>query len=86
MFEGTAGQVVSIEMNQHDSMLNPYLLLWGPDGAMLTRDNDSGGDHDALIDHFFLAETGPYAIIALGFRNAPAGAYTLTLVHTAVRR
>jgi tetratricopeptide (TPR) repeat protein len=86
MFEGTAGQVISIEMNQHDSMLNPYLLLWGPDGAMLTRDNDSGGDRDALIDHFFLAETGTYSIVALGFRDASAGAYTLTLIHATVQR
>ena len=84
MFEGKAGQVVSIAMNKHASMLNPYVLLWGPDGAMLTRDNDSGGGRDARIDHFILPETGTYAIIALGFRDANAGAYTLTLIHTTV--
>jgi len=33
MFEGTAGQVVSIEMNAHDSMPDPYVNLWGPGGA-----------------------------------------------------
>lgn len=62
-FNGTAGQTVTIEGNAAGGdATDPRLNLLGPDGTLLTGDDDSGQDANALISSFTLPATGQYTI------------------------
>jgi hypothetical protein len=76
-FFGEAGDVVTIAMNSTD--FDAYLELYGPDEAELTRDDDSGGNLNALIGAFPLPVDGTYTIVARSFSSSAEGAYTLEL-------
>jgi len=80
MFEGAAGQVVTITMSGDDGTLDAYLTLLSPDGAVLVTDDDGGGGTNSMIGRFLLPETGVYMIVASGYRGYSVGAYTLTLI------
>lgn len=69
-FQGTAGDLVTITMQQtdRDSILDPYLILLGQAGAVYAVNDDSEDDKDpafasAIVD-FELPETGSYFIVA----------------------
>jgi tetratricopeptide (TPR) repeat protein len=79
IFEGTAGEVITIKMSEDGSMLDTYLTLLGPDGAMLITDDDGGDGSNSMVRGFVLPETGTYTIVAGGSRDS-AGAYELTLL------
>lgn len=85
-FEGQAGQIVSIAMDVYDqSTLDPYLVLLGPDGSEIARDDDSGGGTNpvtALIVTELPAD-GVYTIHMTSPPNSPFidyfGYFLLTL-------
>lgn len=67
VFQGTSGDWIHIEMIQRpdDSMLDPYLVLMGPDGAVLMSDDDSGEVLLAAhIERHQLPQDGPYLVLA----------------------
>lgn len=81
-FFGTAGDVITIELNSDD--FDPKFSLLGPDGNVLVEDDDSGPGLNALVEEFTLPVDGNYTVVADGFRG-PAGdrqlfgAYTLVV-------
>jgi Metallo-peptidase family M12/Calx-beta domain/Bacterial pre-peptidase C-terminal domain len=68
-FNGNAGQRVVISASQGSFSLDPYLYLIGPDGYVLTQDDDSQNDG-------VLPEPGPGARIPTG-SGGGAGSFTL---------
>jgi len=76
-FTGSAGDVVTIALESDD--FDTYLELFGPDGALLVSDDDSGGNLNSLIDGFTLPASGEYSIAARGFSPTARGVYTLEL-------
>ncbi len=66
-FQGSAGDLVSVAMVQVDEEgeLDPYLLLFAPDGELLASDDDSGSVFlSALIDSVELPSDGTYLVLA----------------------
>jgi len=76
-FEGSVGQIISIAMDEDDGTLDTWLTLLGPDGTILSTDDDSGDNTNSLIHNFALSENGSYTILPVGY--SPTGAYTLLL-------
>ncbi|MFN2511686.1 MAG: Calx-beta domain-containing protein [Pyrinomonadaceae bacterium] len=80
-FNGTTGQQVSITLDSVD--FDAYLYLIGPDGSLVSTDDDSGGGTDARIPSeggfITLPTNGTYTIYATSFDAEETGAYTLTL-------
>ncbi|MGD1904749.1 MAG: CHAT domain-containing protein [Leptolyngbyaceae cyanobacterium] len=74
-FEGTAGEVVRIDMTSAE--FDAYLILFGPGGGRITQDNSSGGGTNARIV-ITLPTTGTYQIAANAYRAGETGQYTLT--------
>jgi hypothetical protein len=81
-FEGSEGDVVTIAMRALDEDLDSYLVLYGPDGQLLTEDDDSGEDLDALIEYYELVADGTYRIVAQGAVYGATGTYELALERT----
>jgi hypothetical protein len=79
MFEGQEGEVVSVSMQAADDVLDCYLELYGPEGAFLTADDDSGVWYDALIEYYTLPADGVYSVVTRGGEFGATGTYTLTL-------
>jgi alpha-tubulin suppressor-like RCC1 family protein len=77
-FGGTAGQSVRIDMASYE--LDSYLILQGPNGAELSRNDDGGGRLNAQITQT-LPANGTYRILAVSFRTGGAmfGDYTLSV-------
>jgi LysM domain len=79
-FNGTAGDVVTINLANTNSSLNPWVDLRGPDGRLLkANDNMSETDQDSLVCNRALPVTGLYTIVARARHNESAGSFTLTL-------
>ena len=47
--------------------INPYLVLLGPDGTVVAKDDDSGEGTNARIEHLTLPQSGVYTIRATGY-------------------
>jgi hypothetical protein len=95
VFEGQAGDVVTITMRALDgASLDPTLILLRPDGA-LARENDDAaaagtneiGQLDSQIVEYELREDGTYTIVATRFGGSDEvggeGRYELSLVEGA---
>ncbi len=80
-FTGSEGDVVTIAMGALDDSLDCYLELYGPDGQLLTEDDDSGRDLDALIEFYQLPADGTYRVVALD-AILEGGTYELSLEQT----
>jgi hypothetical protein len=76
-FQGSAGQLINVVMMGEEEGLDPYLLLFGPDGNRLEVDNDSGRERNAWIK-LQLSQDGTYVIEASGHKETE-GSYTLSL-------
>lgn len=65
-FWGTEGDQVTIRMNRaEDSLVDPYLILFGPDGEILGVDDDGGSVvRDALISEVELPADDMYLVLA----------------------
>lgn len=59
------------------ALSDPLLVLYGPGGEELARDDDSGGGLNAHLE-FTAPETAQYFVEARGFGEDAVGAYTLT--------
>jgi hypothetical protein len=83
VFDGQAGQVVTIGMQARNGTLDPVLYLLDQGSVQIAENDDAGTDtRDALISEFTLPEDGRYIIIATHFGAAhgvTSGDYTLTL-------
>ncbi len=81
-FDGAEGYVVNVAMDATDGALDCYLELYGPDGLLLTTDDDSGVEYNALIEYYTLPVEGTYRVVARGGEFGVTGAYALTLAQT----
>jgi hypothetical protein len=82
IFEGAAGDRVTVKMEAVSGDLDSHLLLMDARNETLTSDDDGAGAHNALIAGFRLPDSGTYTLIASRAgerRGVTAGAYTLTL-------
>jgi hypothetical protein len=78
LFQGDAGQVISIVLTSLEDQLDVILALQGPDGRVLAeRDEGFAGDAEVLVG-FELPVSGEYAILVRGF-GGHGGAYSLSL-------
>jgi thiol-disulfide isomerase/thioredoxin len=87
-FDGSAGDVVTIRMfNVTGTQLDTLLILQGPDGGELARNDDmSNVSSNSLIEEFTLPQDGQYTIIATRYNGAEGetvGIYQLLLRLTA---
>jgi hypothetical protein len=77
-FEGEAGREISVQVEATgDSIFDPYVELYSPNGILLASDDDSGEGTDAFIRQVTLPETGTYYILISALSGS--GDFTLTL-------
>jgi cobalamin biosynthesis Co2+ chelatase CbiK len=76
-FRASAGDRVTIDMVS--DAFDTYLILIGPDGAEVARDDDSGDGFNARIENVALPQSGIYTIVARGWLLSASGPYDLTL-------
>jgi len=80
-FTGTAGDRVSIELTSGN--FDTYLYLVGPNGSLVTENDDGGAGTDSRIPpdsgYYTLPATGTYVIEATSYEAGRTGAYALTL-------
>jgi hypothetical protein len=79
LFDGEAGDFVTISMDALAKDLDVYLEVYAPNGELMATDDDSGGDSNAAIIELELTDTGPHRVVARGYNDEQAGAYELTL-------
>ncbi|MCB9099798.1 MAG: pre-peptidase C-terminal domain-containing protein [Anaerolineales bacterium] len=77
-FEAEAGDIVSIAMDDVGSGIDPVLKLKRAIDDV-SRDDDSGGNGNALIRRLRFDTPGLYTIIPQDYSGAATGGYTLTL-------
>ncbi|MDX1615436.1 MAG: hypothetical protein R3300_14080 [Candidatus Promineifilaceae bacterium] len=78
VFDGSAGQEVSIIVNALDEQLDVIMALRGPDGRILEeKDEGFSGDAELMVG-FELPVTGEYAVLVRGFAGH-GGRYSLSL-------
>lgn len=78
----TEGQVVrlSLEPSQMgDPLADPYLVLYGPDGAEVARDDDGGEGLNAFIE-YQAAAAGAHFVETRGFSDDARGRYLLSII------
>lgn len=69
-FSGAAGDRVEIRVASES--MDTYLILLGPDGLEVARDDDSGGNLDARVV-VSLPSAGPYTLVATTFSSETTG-------------
>ncbi len=87
-FYGRQGEVVSISMTRVDGNLDAYLELRNAAQEVVTRNDDTGGNQNSLIDNFSIPATGMYYIKARRYAGTDgdlntAGSYVLVLAERA---
>ncbi len=75
-FEGQAGDIVRIHLQRISETLDPFVILYSPDGQPIAMDDDSGDNESALLRFIRLPEDGLY-IVRVG--GAVEGSYTLSV-------
>ena len=76
-FQGEVGERVTIVMASN--FFDTYLELYGPDGQLLTANDDAGSTSRSEIADFSLPATGEYEILARAYWGDAGGGYTLEL-------
>jgi hypothetical protein len=76
-FAGKAGEVVTIRMAVVFGEIDPTLRLFGPDGAQVASDENSGGGRSAMIGGIKLPKGGVYFVRASG--GGRTGDYLLSV-------
>jgi hypothetical protein len=84
VFQGTAGQVITLAMNATSGTLDTALYLIGPLNTVVAENDDAvvGENTNSLIANFTLPQDGRYIIIATHFGTlygGTTGTYQLTL-------
>ena len=75
-FDGTADQEITIEMTKSSGNLDPYIILYRPNGSYLFYDDDGAGYPNARLV-IRLPDSGRYNIRAKSFASHQSGAYIL---------
>ncbi len=80
-FNAIEGQQATIRMKKNffTPSLDPYLVLYDPEGREVARDDNSGEDTNALINRVPLTQTGKYRIEAQSYEGNSIGLYHLNL-------
>lgn len=79
-FDGRAGDVIGVIMEQVAGALNPQLDLLDPNGNIIaSNDNHNPNNNNSLIRDVRLGRNGRYIVVARSARNETGGAYNLTL-------
>lgn len=84
-FSGQAGQTVTLTLDA--TAFDTYLYLFGPDGALVASDDDSGPGTNSRIPStgaLTLPATGTYTIEATSYTTGRTGGYTLTTAGSSV--
>lgn len=77
-FNASAGDIVEIRLNKSaGSSLDPFVILYDPNGNFVAQDDDSGGSLNAFLRRT-LSVGGRYRIRAKAYGSS-TGAYTLSL-------
>ncbi|MBX3511188.1 MAG: PPC domain-containing protein [Hyphomonadaceae bacterium] len=76
--EGQALRISLWKTEGADALSDPYLVVYGPDGQEVARDDDSGGDLNAWLEYQAPA-TGAYYIEARGFSEEAEGRYAISI-------
>lgn len=63
LFEGKAGEVITLRVTSITSGLDPHVVLMDPEEVEEASDDDSGGDGNSLIKDHVLKRTGEYTVI-----------------------
>jgi len=66
-FNASMGDNVFISMSSTSPDLDPFLVLLGSRGEVLTSDDDAGGNRNAFIGGFPIPQNGAYFILASSF-------------------
>jgi hypothetical protein len=70
MFNGNAGDVVTLTMRGNSADLDPYITLFAPDGAVYASDDNSLGEGvGAALNDYELPEDGTYLLLATSLRG-----------------
>jgi hypothetical protein len=77
VFDGVAGQTVSIEMASRG--FDSYLGLISPSGDLLDENDDADGRTDLSRIDITLRESGRYRVMATSFASGETGEYSLAL-------
>jgi len=73
-FQGQAGQSVVLEMR--GTGIDPYLIIFDPNGRKIAEDDDGGGGKNARIA-ITLPSTGKYTLYANSYEVGDTGSFTL---------
>lgn len=79
--ELTEGQSLRISMDSAtsgDPLGDPLLVLYGPDGAEISRDDDGGDGLNAFLEHTATV-AGPHYVEARGFVDDAQGRYLISI-------
>ncbi|UCF10054.1 MAG: PPC domain-containing protein, partial [Candidatus Bipolaricaulota bacterium] len=76
-FDGRLGD--ELEILLMSEAFDAYLELYGPDGAVLGRDDDSGAGSDALL-HVTLPADGRYTVFVNSYFGGEQGEYVLRIL------
>lgn len=63
VFEGKAGEVITLRVTSKTSGLDPRVSLRDPEDVEEVADDDSGGQGNSLIKDHVLKRTGKYTIV-----------------------
>ncbi len=72
------GMRIGLEGAAENPLGDPYLILYGPDGAEVARDDDSGEGLNSWLEYQATA-TGPHYVEVRGFVEDAQGSYAITL-------
>lgn len=76
--EGQSIRLALDSTQSGDALMDPYLALYGPDGAELTQDDDGGDGLNSRLEYQAVT-AGPHYVEARGFFEEATGRYTLAL-------
>lgn len=72
------GQTVRISLLSPDMMLDPLLVVYGPDGAAAATDDDGGENLNSWLE-FTATASGDHFVEARGFSDDATGAYAIAI-------
>lgn len=77
--EGQAFRATLESAQTADTLGDPYLVLYGPDGSEIARDDDGGEGLNAFLE-YQATQAGSHYIEARGFTEDAQGAYAISLL------